>query len=447
MPLHKGLLKNGFKLPDCEKHFHDHDETWLILKGSGNSYWIDHGGNREDFVIEEGDVWMIPAGFEHGSDGPNSEDFEIAVFNGTQPPGSYAPGHYYMEQEAYIPIFKLLKESTNRYRQHGSLPEMMKGVMFIEKGKAVLQEEKLPHRQSGHILCKTIYSGVTNGTERNVLMGGNYGGKWPNRCGYQNVGRVIEAPRSVKAYTKGDLIFSGMFNQHVEYFSVNVSEPDADSNWVIKLPGTINPEEAALFGMASVAMHDVRRAEVRLGEKVLVIGAGSIGLFTSQIARASGADVTICDLSKQRLGIAKELGIQQTLQVEGEDSWGKLAQLGPFDAVFEDSGADVLDHVLGEGFGQKRLLKQRGRLVLIAGRNDVTYKFNAGQGAELTALHASHFQRTDLKEVCRLVSEGTLKVMPIIQNLMPISEAPSFYDRLRDDPGSTLGTVFVWDEM
>jgi len=440
-------LNKGFKLPDCEKHFHDHDETWLILEGRGTSYWIDHDGNRKDFILEEGDVWMVPAGFEHGADGPNSEDFQISVFNGSQPPGSHDPGHYYMEQEVYVPSFKLVKESTSRYRKQSTLPETMVGVMFIEKGKAILREEKTPRLQSGHILCKTIYSGVTNGTERNVLMGGNYGGSWPIRTGYQNVARVIEVPKSVKTYTRGDLIFSGNFSQHVEYFSVNVSEPEDETNWVIKLPGSIDPQEAALFGMASVAMHDVRRADVKLGERVLVIGAGGIGLFTAQIAKVAGAHVTICDLNEKRLALAEQLGIQKTLQIEGEDAWEKLGGFGPFDAVIEDSGADILDDVLGTGFGHKQLLTMRGRLVLIAGRNDVTYKFNAGQSAEVSVLHASHFKRTDLREVCRLVSEGTLMVRPILQNLMPISEAPSFYDRLRDDPGSTLGTVFVWDEM
>ena len=258
---------------------------------------------------------------------------------------------------------------------------------------------------------------------------------------------VIEVPKSVKTYTRGDLIFSGNFSQHVEYFSVNVSEPEDETNWVIKLPGSIDPQEAALFGMASVAMHDVRRADVKLGERVLVIGAGGIGLFTAQIAKVAGAHVTICDLNEKRLALAEQLGIQKTLQIEGEDAWEKLGGFGPFDAVIEDSGADILDDVLGTGFGHKQLLTMRGRLVLIAGRNDVTYKFNAGQSAEVSVLHASHFKRTDLREVCRLVSEGTLMVRPILQNLMPISEAPSFYDRLRDDPGSTLGTVFVWDEM
>ena len=104
MTLLKGLLKSGFKLPECEKHFHDHDETWLILKGQGTGYWIDREGRREDFALEEGDVWMIPAGYEHGSEGladtgKNSGDFTIAVHDGTMPPGCHEKGHYYVEQE------------------------------------------------------------------------------------------------------------------------------------------------------------------------------------------------------------------------------------------------------------------------------------------------------------------------------------------------------------
>ena len=68
MALHIGKLKTGFKLPTCERHFHDHDETWIILEGKGTAYWIDPIGNREEFEPEAGDVWMIPAGYEHGTD-------------------------------------------------------------------------------------------------------------------------------------------------------------------------------------------------------------------------------------------------------------------------------------------------------------------------------------------------------------------------------------------
>jgi len=113
--LHKALLKGGFRLPQCEKHFHDHDETWVILTGKGTGYWIDHDGKREDFQLEAGDVWMIPVGYEHGSEGLNSSDFTIAVFDGYMPAGCHKPGHYYVEKERYIPTFQLVKTSTSRY--------------------------------------------------------------------------------------------------------------------------------------------------------------------------------------------------------------------------------------------------------------------------------------------------------------------------------------------
>lgn len=116
MAHHKALLNDGFALPTCEKHFHDHDETWLILKGSGTGFWIDHDGNREDFVLEAGDVWMIPAGFEHGSDGRNSDDFTINVVDGTKPPGCHEHAHYYIEKEGYIPSLQLVKTPTDRYK-------------------------------------------------------------------------------------------------------------------------------------------------------------------------------------------------------------------------------------------------------------------------------------------------------------------------------------------
>lgn len=115
MALHKGLLNQGFALPECEKHFHDHDETWIVLSGQGTGYWIDPQGQRVEFVLEAGDVWLIPVGYEHGSEGPNSDDFKIAVLNGTMPPGCHRPGHYYLEKEKYIPFFDLTKVPCDRY--------------------------------------------------------------------------------------------------------------------------------------------------------------------------------------------------------------------------------------------------------------------------------------------------------------------------------------------
>ena len=113
MTLHRGLLLSGFTMPACEQHFHDHDETWLILAGRGNAFLIDHDGRREDVDLQAGDVLMIPAGYEHGSEGPNT--FAMAAFNGTLAEGAHEPGHYYLEHERYVPSLSLRRHPSDRY--------------------------------------------------------------------------------------------------------------------------------------------------------------------------------------------------------------------------------------------------------------------------------------------------------------------------------------------
>ena len=116
MGLHKRLLEKGFLLPQCEKHFHDSDETWIILKGKGLVYEVDRKGNRSEFEVEAGDVWMIEVGHEHGGKAL-TPDFKVAVFLGTQASGAQKPSHQYIEKEGYVPSFKLIKTPTDRYKK------------------------------------------------------------------------------------------------------------------------------------------------------------------------------------------------------------------------------------------------------------------------------------------------------------------------------------------
>jgi len=129
MALHKGLLTTSFPLQACEKHFHDHDETWLILSGSGTAYWMDHDGRREEFPLAAGDVWMIPAGYEHGLERADPGGLAVTTFYGTIPPGAHAPGHYYMEKEGYVPSLQLVKTPTARYKK----PDVRKRMMSRAK--------------------------------------------------------------------------------------------------------------------------------------------------------------------------------------------------------------------------------------------------------------------------------------------------------------------------
>ena len=321
-----------------------------------------------------------------------------------------------------------------------TIPPTTRAIFYPEKGRMAFRDLPSPVCEHGTILCESIFTGLTNGTERNMLLGGNYAGRYPIQFGYQNIGRVLEVGTGVSGFHVGDVIFSGDSCSHMHHFLAPAANPD---NLIVKVPANVAPQAAALFGMASVSLHDVRRARVGLGENVLVVGAGLIGQFTSQAARATGAVVTIGDLDARRLDLARSLGAHHTIHLGRPQSWADVAAHGPFDVIIETSGADVLRDLLGR-HPDRSVLRPRGRLALIAGRFDVTYPFNAAQGLEVEVLHAGHFFHDDLVTVARLVSEGVIRIEPLLQDAVPVAEAAAIYERLRDQPQSLLGTVFDW---
>jgi hypothetical protein len=98
-----------------EKHFHDHDETWVVTGGSARAYMVDLDGTESEFDIRVGDIWMVETGVEHGCDPDPATGVDIFPFNGTLPEGSHEPGHYYMEEQGYMPSLRVNKTPLDRY--------------------------------------------------------------------------------------------------------------------------------------------------------------------------------------------------------------------------------------------------------------------------------------------------------------------------------------------
>jgi hypothetical protein len=110
MPLYKNPQPIRFTPQHpVEMHFHDSDETWIMMGGKAMAHMVDRQGDRRDFEIEAGDIWMVEAGVEHGCD-PITEEVLIFPFMGTIPEGSHPPGHYYFEKEQYMPTLVVRKD-------------------------------------------------------------------------------------------------------------------------------------------------------------------------------------------------------------------------------------------------------------------------------------------------------------------------------------------------
>ena len=207
----------------------------------------------------------------------------------------------------------------------------------------------------------------------------------------------------------------------------------------MKLPDDVDPGEAALFGISGVAMHCCRRIDPRIGEKVLIVGQGCIGMFAAQIANAMGARVTVCDIEESRLEQIRQLGVAEQVINTSGDGWETQIQDGTFDAIMDFAGVPEMVTPMIHA------CKIRGRLLLVAGRFDVNYTFNVGQHKEISILQCSHFTCDDLENLCRLLRQGAVKIAPLIRHRVSVDEAPQIYQWLRDAPMRLLGTVFQWE--
>ena len=286
------------------------------------------------------------------------------------------------------------------------------------------------------VKIQTLYTGITNGTERNQLLKGNYAPpdeRLPIVTGYQTVGRVIETGPETVCLQVGDLIFvGGHTGGHLEFVVV------AEDDLLVKLPDSVDPQEAALFGVGAVALNTCRNAELKLGENTLVVGAGCVGQIAAQIAALHGSRVTICDIDDRRLEIARQIGaVEEALNVEGA-GWTKLIPDAGFDAVLDVAGVPGMeDQLIGAA-------RKGGLVLFIAGREKVSYTFNLGQKRLITIKQNSHFYTDDLDNLCRLVSRGMINLTPLLQDMVAAEDAKRIYDTLRDQPNKLLGTVFSW---
>ncbi|NLI22820.1 MAG: alcohol dehydrogenase catalytic domain-containing protein [Clostridiales bacterium] len=134
---------------------------------------------------------------------------------------------------------------------------------------------------------------------------------------------------------------------------------------VFPLPETLSYEAGALIEPLAVAVHAVRRADIRLGETVLVLGAGAIGLLVAALCRRSGAsEVIVSDYAPFRLEMARELGATRTVNPGA----GERLE----DAVRDATGGKGADKILEcvgrqETFVQAMTLLRKQGLATVVG--------------------------------------------------------------------------------
>ena len=163
---------------------------------------------------------------------------------------------------------------------------------------------------------------------------------------------------------------------------------------LVRLPQGLALRAAALAEPTAVAVHDVRRASLQLGERALVIGGGPVGLLIAVTARAAGADIVIAEVDSFRRGIADSLGFA-TIDPGSADVaafTGEWTSGVGTDVAFEVSGTQPgVDAAVAS-------LAVRGRLVVV-GIHPVPREVSLHRvfWRELSIVGARVYQRRDFE--------------------------------------------------
>jgi len=250
--------------------------------------------------------------------------------------------------------------------------EKMKAAVYHAAGDVRIEERDVPTPVAGEALIKVLRSGMCGtdaseyksgpkifATQTRHPVSGHHG---PMILGHEFIGEIVGDVDSASGFTTGDLVASGAgiscgtcqrclemrTNLCEKYVTLGLNRDGGMAEYVavptstlVKIPAGLSLDAAGIAQPLAVGLHAARRAGVRDGDKVLLIGAGAIGTFVlAGLKNLFNAEVTVLDFAGNRLERAARLGADHTVDV-GDNAEGDIRK------IFGDSGIDVIIEASG----------------------------------------------------------------------------------------------------
>jgi len=329
------------------------------------------------------------------------------------------------------------------------------GKRLVFKGpyKAEMETFQVPEPGPGEILVETKYSLISLGTELFWYTGEHTyfrDGTWsyPFYSGYSNVGRVVKAEGS-EPFKPGDLVFT--LAPHTSHHSLPLDSPD-----IHKLPDGLDPILATFTALGWVAVHGLKVSGLSLGESVVIIGQGLIGLLTLQVARLAGAQpIAVIDRLPARLERAVQFGPDLALSAAEPELEDKIREL-------TGDGAEVVFDATGNPGSFPMALKlaaPRGRVVVLGSPHGTVeidlYRHTHRRQLQVLGAYqpaapdsGNPYYPWSRGRICKLVMDlirwGKLDVNSLITRRCTPEALPDTFARLSHDRSHDLGVVIEW---
>jgi 2-desacetyl-2-hydroxyethyl bacteriochlorophyllide A dehydrogenase len=322
-------------------------------------------------------------------------------------------------------------------------------VVFANVNEVQIEHFSLPEPHAGELLLKSDVTLISPGTERAFLLGlPNTTRQYPMYMGYNHIGRVAQVGEGVTGWQVGDRAASCA--NHASHAVVKADD-------CLHVPENLTDEAAVFFNLAAISLQGVRKAQIEIGEFVVVLGAGLIGMLAAQLAKLAGAmEVIIVDTESRRLEIAHQTRINATLVAD-------QALAEQLNALTEGRGAAVVIEAVGRPetiLSAFEIAADGARVILLGSARGITkevdfYTYVHRKGLRVIGAHEVRRPRfessvawwrkiDDQWAALRLIANDRLVVLPLITHRFAWSDAAQAYAKLTEWDPSLLGVLLDW---
>ena len=273
--------------------------------------------------------------------------------------------------------------------------------------------------------------------------------------GYCNAGVVVAVGEGVTGFSVGDRVASN--GGHAELVRV-------PANLCARIPDGVDDDAAAFTVLSAIGLQGLRLAEPTIGETVVVIGLGLIGLITVQLLRANGCSVIGIDPAPARCALAEQFGASAIVLTEGVDPVSHVL------AATDNVGADAVIIAASTASNKPieqaaRMSRKRGRIVLVGvvgltiardlfyekelsfqvscsygpGRYDAEYEIN---GKDYPIGFVRWTEKRNFEAVLSLLKSGALNPAPLITHRFSLADAGAAYAEISG--GAALGVLLEY---
>lgn len=341
--------------------------------------------------------------------------------------------------------------------------KMIKQVMTAP-GKIEFREAEIPKIDKNQVLVKIMKIGIC-GSDIHVYHGTHPFTDYPVTQGHEVSGRIAELGEAVEGLKIGQKVTiepqfycgecypctHGKYNlceelkvigfqaegTASEYFAVDASK-------ITPLPDNLTYSEGAMIEPLAVTVHAVKKAGDVTGKNIAVIGAGPIGILLCQSLKAMGAaKVMATDVSDYRLALAKECGADEVYNTKALDFGSCLVE------CFGNDKADVIYDCAGNDITMGQAIKyaRKGSMIVLvavyAGMANVDLA--ALNDKELDLNTTMMYRHEDYVDAIRLVSEGKIKLKPLMSRHFDLKDYKKAYEYIDDNQEKTMKVLIDVD--